>query len=158
MISRLPHGFYEDQLRAYFAQFGEVVRLRVSRNKKVRASRCRSLSPRCPAHLTLDRKVETLCLPRIRRVLGRTDRRRDDGQLLAHGTCTQMQGDTQGRGPPRAVDGRKSKMESGPPRAYSPGAAQQGRFGPISTHIPLMASFGTPSPERRRASRRQKNG
>lgn len=39
-ISRLPHGFYEDQLRAYLSQFGEVLRLRVSRNKKVGIS-CR---------------------------------------------------------------------------------------------------------------------
>ena len=34
-IGRLPHGFYEDQLKAYFSQFGNVTRLRVSRNKKV---------------------------------------------------------------------------------------------------------------------------
>jgi nucleolar protein 15 len=33
-IGRIPHGFYEDQLRAYFSQFGTVTRLRVSRNKK----------------------------------------------------------------------------------------------------------------------------
>ncbi|KIK96036.1 hypothetical protein PAXRUDRAFT_826421 [Paxillus rubicundulus Ve08.2h10] len=38
-ISRLPHGFYEDQLRAYFSQFGEVLRLRVSRNKKTGRSK-----------------------------------------------------------------------------------------------------------------------
>ncbi|KAF9223534.1 RNA-binding domain-containing protein [Gyrodon lividus] len=38
-ISRLPHGFYEDQLRAYFSQFGEVLRLRVSRNKKTGKSK-----------------------------------------------------------------------------------------------------------------------
>ncbi|TFK95950.1 hypothetical protein BDV98DRAFT_516674 [Pterulicium gracile] len=38
-IGRLPHGFYEDQLRAYFSQFGEVSRLRVSRNKKTGASK-----------------------------------------------------------------------------------------------------------------------
>lgn len=37
-LGRLPHGFYEDQLKAYFAQFGNVTRLRVSRNKKVRPS------------------------------------------------------------------------------------------------------------------------
>src|SRR5258708_6872257 len=34
-IGRLPHGFFEDQLKAYFSQFGDVTRLRVSRNKKV---------------------------------------------------------------------------------------------------------------------------
>ncbi|KAJ7227067.1 hypothetical protein GGX14DRAFT_347574 [Mycena pura] len=33
-LGRLPHGFYEDQLKAYFSQFGTVTRLRVSRNKK----------------------------------------------------------------------------------------------------------------------------
>jgi nucleolar protein 15 len=38
-ISRLPHGFYEDQLRAYFSQFGDVSRLRVARNKKTGASK-----------------------------------------------------------------------------------------------------------------------
>ena len=34
-IGRLPHGFYEDQLRGYFSQFGDVTRLRLSRNNKV---------------------------------------------------------------------------------------------------------------------------
>ncbi|KAH7884619.1 hypothetical protein F5I97DRAFT_1890684 [Phlebopus sp. FC_14] len=38
-ISRLPHGFYEDQLKAYFAQFGDVTRLRLSRNKKTGQSK-----------------------------------------------------------------------------------------------------------------------
>ncbi|KAI0694655.1 hypothetical protein C8T65DRAFT_666435 [Cerioporus squamosus] len=33
-IGRIPHGFYEDQMRAYFSQFGTVTRLRLSRNKK----------------------------------------------------------------------------------------------------------------------------
>ncbi|KAK7062841.1 nucleolar protein [Paramarasmius palmivorus] len=38
-LGRLPHGFYEDQLKAYFSQFGDVTRLRVSRNKKTGASK-----------------------------------------------------------------------------------------------------------------------
>ena len=33
-IGHVPHGFYEDQMRAYFSQFGDVRRLRLSRNKK----------------------------------------------------------------------------------------------------------------------------
>ncbi|RPD61049.1 RNA-binding domain-containing protein [Lentinus tigrinus ALCF2SS1-7] len=33
-LGRIPHGFYEDQMRAYFSQFGTVTRLRLSRNKK----------------------------------------------------------------------------------------------------------------------------
>lgn len=32
-IGRLPHGFFEDEMRGYFSQFGQVTRLRLSRNK-----------------------------------------------------------------------------------------------------------------------------
>ncbi|KAF8150606.1 hypothetical protein B0H34DRAFT_801546 [Crassisporium funariophilum] len=38
-LGRLPHGFYEDQLKAYFSQFGNVTRLRVSRNQKTGKSK-----------------------------------------------------------------------------------------------------------------------
>ncbi|KAE9971036.1 hypothetical protein EG328_005915 [Venturia inaequalis] len=38
-VGRVPHGFYEHQMKAYFTQFGDVNRLRVSRNKKTGASR-----------------------------------------------------------------------------------------------------------------------
>ncbi|KAI3658317.1 hypothetical protein MP638_004150 [Amoeboaphelidium occidentale] len=38
-VGRLPHGFYEDQLRGYFSQFGEITNLRVSRNKKTGRSK-----------------------------------------------------------------------------------------------------------------------
>ncbi|KAL5525754.1 hypothetical protein ACEPAG_7091 [Sanghuangporus baumii] len=38
-IGRIPHGFYEDQMRAYFSQFGDVTRLRLSRNKKTGRSK-----------------------------------------------------------------------------------------------------------------------
>ena len=34
-LGRIPHGFHEEQMKSYFAQFGEVTRLRLSRNKKV---------------------------------------------------------------------------------------------------------------------------
>ncbi len=37
-LSRIPHGFYEDQMRAYFSQFGEITRLRMARNKRTGAS------------------------------------------------------------------------------------------------------------------------
>lgn len=33
-IGRLPHGFYEHEMRSYFSQFGPIRNLRVSRNKK----------------------------------------------------------------------------------------------------------------------------
>lgn len=32
-IGRIPHGFYEQQMRAYFCQFGTITKLRLSRNK-----------------------------------------------------------------------------------------------------------------------------
>ncbi|KAJ5191124.1 Nucleotide-binding alpha-beta plait [Penicillium cinerascens] len=32
-IGRIPHGFYEHQMRAYFSQFGDITRLRLSRNR-----------------------------------------------------------------------------------------------------------------------------
>lgn len=34
-LGRIPHGFYEAQMKSYFAQFGDVTRLRLSRNKRV---------------------------------------------------------------------------------------------------------------------------
>ncbi|KAJ9661861.1 nucleolar protein [Coniosporium apollinis] len=38
-VGRIPHGFYEHQMRSYFSQFGEVTKLRLSRNKKTGRSR-----------------------------------------------------------------------------------------------------------------------
>ncbi|KAH9902617.1 hypothetical protein C8Q73DRAFT_635570 [Cubamyces lactineus] len=38
-LGRIPHGFFEDQMRAYFSQFGDVTRLRLSRNKKTGKSK-----------------------------------------------------------------------------------------------------------------------
>ena len=33
-IGRIPHGFHEAQMRAYFSQFGAITQLRLARNKK----------------------------------------------------------------------------------------------------------------------------
>ncbi|KAK6093208.1 nucleolar protein [Batrachochytrium dendrobatidis] len=33
-LGHIPHGFYEAEMLSYFSQFGEVTRLRLSRNKK----------------------------------------------------------------------------------------------------------------------------
>ncbi|OAQ99106.1 hypothetical protein LLEC1_03959 [Akanthomyces lecanii] len=38
-IGRIPHGFYEHEMRQYFSQFGAISRLRLSRNKKTGASK-----------------------------------------------------------------------------------------------------------------------
>ncbi|KAG5297621.1 ribosomal biogenesis protein Gar2 [Histoplasma ohiense] len=32
-VGRVPHGFYEHEMRAYFSQFGPITRLRLSRNR-----------------------------------------------------------------------------------------------------------------------------
>ncbi|PRT53439.1 hypothetical protein B9G98_01059 [Wickerhamiella sorbophila] len=38
-VGRLPHGFYEKQMREYFGQFGAISKLRMSRNKRTGASK-----------------------------------------------------------------------------------------------------------------------
>lgn len=38
-IGRIPHGFYEHEMRQYFEQFGPISKLRLSRNKKTGASK-----------------------------------------------------------------------------------------------------------------------
>lgn len=38
-VGRIPHGFYENEMKAYFSQFGNILKLRLSRNKKTGASR-----------------------------------------------------------------------------------------------------------------------
>lgn len=38
-VGHIPHGFYENEMRAYFSQFGDITRLRLSRNKKTGKSK-----------------------------------------------------------------------------------------------------------------------
>jgi len=38
-VGRIPHGFYEYEMREYFKQFGNILKLRLSRNRKTGASR-----------------------------------------------------------------------------------------------------------------------
>ncbi|KAF2496643.1 hypothetical protein BU16DRAFT_537806 [Lophium mytilinum] len=38
-VGRVPHGFYEHQMTAYFSQFGHIKRLRLSRNKRTGQSK-----------------------------------------------------------------------------------------------------------------------
>jgi nucleolar protein 15 len=38
-IGRIPHGFYEHEMRQYFEQFGPILALRLSRNKQTGASK-----------------------------------------------------------------------------------------------------------------------
>ncbi|XP_010552934.1 PREDICTED: uncharacterized RNA-binding protein C1827.05c-like [Tarenaya hassleriana] len=38
-IGRIPHGFYETEMEAFFKQFGTIKRLRIARNKKTGKSR-----------------------------------------------------------------------------------------------------------------------
>ena len=40
-MGHIPHGFYEEEMRGFFSQFGELTRLRLARNPKVLpAQRC----------------------------------------------------------------------------------------------------------------------
>jgi nucleolar protein 15 len=39
VVSRIPYGFFEDQMRGFFSQFGVISRLRLSRNRKTGKSR-----------------------------------------------------------------------------------------------------------------------
>jgi len=38
-MSRVPHGFYEPQMQAYFSQFGPITNIRLARNKKTGKSK-----------------------------------------------------------------------------------------------------------------------
>jgi nucleolar protein 15 len=38
-LSRIPHGFYEHQMREYFSQFGTISKLRLARNRRTGASK-----------------------------------------------------------------------------------------------------------------------
>jgi nucleolar protein 15 len=38
-VGRIPHGFYEHEMKAYFGQFGKILKLRLSRNRKTGASK-----------------------------------------------------------------------------------------------------------------------
>eukprot|EP00768_Dysnectes_brevis_P004356 gnl/Dysnectes_brevis/312_a346_7160.p1 GENE.gnl/Dysnectes_brevis/312_a346_7160~~gnl/Dysnectes_brevis/312_a346_7160.p1 ORF type:complete len:195 (-),score=14.21 gnl/Dysnectes_brevis/312_a346_7160:39-584(-) len=38
-VGHIPHGFYEHQMRGFFSQFGKIVNLRISRNKKTGKSK-----------------------------------------------------------------------------------------------------------------------
>ena len=38
-VKNLPHGFFEEQLRGFFTQFGSITRLRLGRSKKTLQSR-----------------------------------------------------------------------------------------------------------------------
>jgi nucleolar protein 15 len=38
-VGRIPHGFFEHEMREYFEQFGKILKLRLSRNKKTGASK-----------------------------------------------------------------------------------------------------------------------
>ena len=70
-LGRLPHGFFEDQLKAYFSQFGDVLRVRVSRNKKVKYYTPSAPFSSCPL-LTIDHDLLLIlvtdlfyCRPRL---------------------------------------------------------------------------------------------
>lgn len=38
-IGRIPHGFYENEMKAYFSQFGNILKIRLSRNRRTGQSK-----------------------------------------------------------------------------------------------------------------------
>lgn len=62
-LGRIPHGFYEAEMKAYFSQFGDVTRLRLSRNKKVEKAPSPFSYP--SQHFETDGALEALCVYRI---------------------------------------------------------------------------------------------
>ena len=38
-IGHLPHGFYEEELKSYFGQYGNVLAVKVGRSKKTARSK-----------------------------------------------------------------------------------------------------------------------
>jgi len=60
-LGRIPHGFYEVQMKDYFTQFGEVTRVRLSRNKRVRTP---NLAHVIASHILVlpERPLQALCL------------------------------------------------------------------------------------------------
>ena len=85
---------------------------------------------------TPDWKAEALRLRRVRLVLGRTDRRGDDGQLPAHGLHPHMQGHSQRPSTPRALGRREPQVETRPARPRGACCTQQGT--PPSVFTPRL--------------------
>jgi len=48
-LGHIPHGFYEEQMKGFFSQFGNVSRIHLARNKKVRPVRSRPARRGSPA-------------------------------------------------------------------------------------------------------------
>ena len=62
-LGHIPHGFYEEQMRSFFGQFGTVCRLRLARNTKARPSNpptlCTPHVEATPWPFAADRQVQT---------------------------------------------------------------------------------------------------
>lgn len=53
-IGHIPHGFYEEAMNGFFKQFGDVIRVRVSRSKKSGRCKVRYKSMSCAVVLGAD--------------------------------------------------------------------------------------------------------
>lgn len=59
-LGRIPHGFYEDEMKRYFSQFGTVTRLKLYRSKKVTGTAPLIIRSYC-VHLS-DWPLQRICL------------------------------------------------------------------------------------------------
>lgn len=96
---------YEDQLRGYFSQFGDITRLRLSRNKKVPCSDFYYNTKLLPV---TDGTLQSLRVCRVRLERGGTHRCRDNAQLPSAWAYSCLPRRTQGSNPSEVVGGGKS--------------------------------------------------
>jgi hypothetical protein len=86
-LKSVPDGFYEDQMRDYFTQFGTVRNVRLWRSKKV----CAMRAFRSSLARFVDGQIEGHCMGRVCRHKCRHYSRTNDGQLFgvwqAHEMC-----------------------------------------------------------------------
>ena len=114
-LGRIPHGFYEEEMESYFSQFGQVSRLRLSRNKKVWFFSPLDRFPSDDSLMififvnVLDWQIQTLCIHWICIQRGCKNCCRDNGQLPAHESPASVQIYGAGAGPRESV--QRSQQE-----------------------------------------------
>lgn len=106
-------------MKSYFSQFGEVTRLRLSRNKQVSPFLIIpfhpwSLTKSCPF---VDWCFETLRIHRIPIRFSCSDRSRNYGQLPSLGTHPRVQNNSGRSDPPETLGWSKPKIPSDPERS-----------------------------------------
>ena len=67
-VGHIPHGFYEEEMRKYFSQFGTVTRLRLARSRKVgtlRLAFTKLTLAHCMPSILTEWTIQRLCVHRV---------------------------------------------------------------------------------------------